>query len=73
MDVCDYDVHNGCYGGMNGYEELDLACKKRHKLVKRKQGFEKMVTINNIAESSVNLAVWFCDACDSNAIFFAEQ
>jgi len=39
MDVCDYDVHKSCCGGITGDEDLDLVCKKRHKLVKRKPGF----------------------------------
>ena len=39
MDVCDYDVHKDCCGVITGEEDLDLVCKKLHKLVKRKPGF----------------------------------
>ena len=32
-----------------------------------------MVKLENSMESSVDLAVWICNACDSNVISFAEQ
>lgn len=43
LDVCDYDVHRGCFGGMTEYSEQEIWCSQKHSLLKRQPGYKKLL------------------------------
>ena len=85
LDVCDFDVHEGCYGGSSQrqvevedapqYIEANMICPNNHSLDKRAAGFSKQV--KNLIDANIvdsnSIQVYFCSACDANVITFSSD